>query len=153
MGTSARTVTVPVMSDDGLSAFTHQVPVVAGINALKTTVQKADVVVNILPAKNSTHNLFDFEIFSRMTERDATFINLGRGATVVEQDLLRALDEPSIGLSHAILDVFQVEPLPLPSRLWGHPSVFITPHMATLTDDADAAPVIANSIKMFLAGH
>ena len=64
----------------------------------------------------------------RKGNRGAYFINVGRGRLVVEEDLLAALDSGQ--LSGAALDVFRTEPLPADSRLWTHPNVAVTPHVA-----------------------
>ena len=58
----------------------------------------------------------------------AFFINIGRGATVVLDDLNEALRHGE--LAGAGLDVFQVEPLPSDHPLWSAPGVLITPHAA-----------------------
>lgn len=53
--------------------------------------------------------------------KDAIFINIGRGDVISVEDLIKALD--SGWLSAAILDVFEVEPLPKTNSLWTHPKV------------------------------
>ena len=71
--------------------------------------------------------MFGKEQFRRM-KSDAFFINIGRGATVVLDDLVDALRAGE--LAGAGLDVFQVEPLPSDHALWNMPGVLITPHVA-----------------------
>ena len=69
-------------------------------------------------------------------------INVGRGAHLVDADLLEALD--SGRLSRAMLDVTDPEPLPAGHPLWGHPRVILTPHVACQTRaEEGAAHVIA----------
>jgi glyoxylate/hydroxypyruvate reductase A len=58
-------------------------------------------------------------------------INVSRGSVQVEKDILIALEEKK--LSGVFLDVFEQEPLPKESPLWSHPSVQLTPHIASLT--------------------
>lgn len=58
-------------------------------------------------------------------------LNGGRGKHLIEQDLLSALD--SSHLEFALLDVTDPEPLPESSRLWLHPKVRMTPHVASMT--------------------
>jgi phosphoglycerate dehydrogenase-like enzyme len=60
------------------------------------------------------------------------FINIGRGETVVEEDLIFALNNKII--SAAALDVFFKEPLSLDSPLWDVDNVIITPHVAGYTN-------------------
>ena len=56
------------------------------------------------------------------------FINVGRGKTVVEDDLIEALKSNTI--AGAGLDVFEKEPLSKNSPLWKLKNVIITPHIA-----------------------
>jgi len=63
-------------------------------------------------------------------KKSAVFMNIGRGNTVVEDDLIRALKEKVI--AGAVLDVFYKEPLSESSELWDLPNVLMTPHCADL---------------------
>ena len=77
-----------------------------------------------LPA---TQGMLTYELFSRM-KPNATFINTGRGAQVVEADLLRALrEEPD---RTALLDVTWPEPPEEDSPLLTQENVFLSPHIA-----------------------
>lgn len=96
-------------------------------NDLAEIMNQADIVVNILPATKETYHLFDAQLFSKMKE-ETIFINVGRGETVVTEDLLDALNENKI--ARAALDVFEEEPLAKDHPLWEHENVLITPHIA-----------------------
>lgn len=75
----------------------------------------------------ATVGMFNYELFSKM-KPNATFINTGRGAQVVEEDLLQALaEEPN---RSAVLDVTQSESAPEKCPLFQIDNVFITPHIA-----------------------
>ena len=63
---------------------------------------------------------------------DACLINVGRGAQVDESALVEALRARRI--AGAALDVFEREPLPADSPLWGVENLLITPHNAGLTE-------------------
>jgi phosphoglycerate dehydrogenase-like enzyme len=88
---------------------------------------RADVIVNTLPLTTETKGLFDREVFDA-AKRGALFINVGRGGTVVTDDLVAALRDGRIG--GAGLDVTDPEPLPPDHPLWRAPNTIITPHVA-----------------------
>ena len=85
----------------------------------------ADYVVCTLPLTELTENLFDYNKFSAM-KRDSVFINISRGKLVIEDDLVRALNDKLI--KGAAIDVFDPEPLNKNSLLWEFDNVIITPH-------------------------
>ena len=92
---------------------------------------RADVVVNAAPLTPATAGLFDDAFFTAM-KPTAYFINVGRGGSVVTEDLISALREGR--LAGAGLDVTDPEPLPEDSPLWTMPNVIITPHVAAGSD-------------------
>ena len=87
----------------------------------------ADHVVNILPASEETKHFFDAARIARI-KPGAYFYNIGRGDTVEQPALIRALEEGV--LSGAYLDVMTPEPLPPEDPLWSAPNCFITSHTA-----------------------
>lgn len=89
--------------------------------------EKADIVVNILPLTSETEAFFDQKMFAEMKE-GTLFINVGRGPTVNTEDLIQALDDGKV--SFAGLDVFETEPLPEDSPLWDRKDVLVTPHIS-----------------------
>lgn len=88
---------------------------------------RADYVVLITPLTEHTRDLFGAAEFAAMAPR-ARFINVGRGALVVERDLLAALHDGQI--AGAALDVFVSEPLPPESPFWQAPNCIVSPHMS-----------------------
>ena len=109
-----------------------------------------DIVVNLLPLTAATKGFLAAPLFSRM-KPGAALVNLARGAHLVEADLLAALDDGR--LSHAVLDVFETEPLPAGHPFWSHPKVTVMPHVAAITDPASASIRIAANIRRFRAGE
>jgi glyoxylate/hydroxypyruvate reductase A len=99
----------------------------SGMDQLPELLAEADYVISILPSTPETVDLFDQQRFSEM-KPSAVLINVGRGDLVNESDLVKALDDGQ--LSHAILDVVQVEPLPNSSPMWRHAGITITPHVS-----------------------
>lgn len=92
---------------------------------------QADVVVNAAPLTPETTGLFDADFFRTM-KPTAYFINVGRGRSVVTEDLVAALESSAI--AGAGLDVTDPEPLPADHVLWRLPNVIITPHVAGRSD-------------------
>ena len=90
---------------------------------------QADFVINLLPLTPQTDGVFDYKTFECM-KSDSYFLNLGRGQSVVEGDLIDALNHNII--AGAGLDVFRIEPLPKDSELWNFENVLLTPHIANL---------------------
>lgn len=123
---------------------------VAGEDALAPLLARSDIVVNLLPLTPATRGLFDARRLAQLPA-GAALVNLARGAHVVEADLLAALDAGR--LRHAVLDVFQVEPLPADSRFWAHPRVTLLPHAAAATDARSAAQVVADNVRAVMAGR
>lgn len=121
-----------------------------GWPALGPALAYAQVVVNLLPLTSRTRGLIDARFLAAMP-RGAALLNLARGAHVVDDDLLEALDDGHIG--HAVLDVFQAEPLSAQHRFWRHPRVTVLPHVAALTDLRSAAAVVAANLLRVARGE
>jgi glyoxylate/hydroxypyruvate reductase A len=123
---------------------------IAGPDALAAALPAAQVVVNLLPLTPATRGVLDARLFAALP-RGAGIVNLGRGAHLVEADLLAALDAGR--LAHAVLDVFETEPLPAAHPFWTHPRVTVLPHAAALTDPRSAADVVADNLRRLAAGE
>lgn len=111
----------------------------AGATELPAFLARTDILVVLLPATPDTKGILNRALFRQLRGAEhiggPVVINAGRGALQVEADILAALDAGD--LAAAVLDVFEVEPLPATSPLWSHPRVTITPHSAA-DSDADA---------------
>jgi glyoxylate/hydroxypyruvate reductase len=92
--------------------------------------------VCLLPLTPQTQGILCAELFARLPP-GAHLINVGRGAHLVEPDLLEALNSGVLGA--ATLDVCVQEPLPPDHPFWRHPRILVTPHVATRTDPATIA--------------
>ena len=79
-------------------------------------------------------------------------MNIGRGPTVCEPDLIEALKSKTI--AGAVLDVYTVEPLPKESELWGLPNVLMTPHCADQDPEYldRALDIFSENIALFKEG-
>ena len=100
------------------------------VEALHHALGQADFVVASLPLTGKTRGLMNEGAFRAM-KPSAIFINVGRGRTVDQVGLARALREGWIG--GAALDVFEEEPLPPDNPLWDMKNVLISPHMGSDT--------------------
>ncbi len=87
----------------------------------------ADHVINATPLTPATRGLLDAEVFAAMRP-GAHVVNIGRGASLVEADLLQALAAGH--LAGASLDVFESEPLPAGSPLWDAPGLVVSAHLS-----------------------
>ncbi len=118
---------------------------------LPKLIGRADIVVNATPLTPETTGLFNATMFARM-KPTAYFINVGRGKSVVTNDLLAAL---RIGrIAGAGLDVVDPEPLPKDHPLWHAPNVVITPHVAGSSEIKldNASLVIRENLRRYIAG-
>jgi len=95
--------------------------------SLEELFASCSVVSNHLANNPQTQKMLTYRHFSAMRPY-ATFINTGRGAQVVEADLIRALTErPDLV---ALLDVTDPEPSPAGYPFYHLPNCFVTPHIA-----------------------
>ncbi len=106
-------------------------------NELDAYLNKCGIIVNLLPHHESTDLFFNEKIFAKFGEKKI-FINLGRGKTVCETALLKALESNHV--LYAGLDVLYQEPPEKQVALFDHPRVLITPHSSAFSqyylDDA-----------------
>lgn len=116
---------------------------------LDDVLPQADFVINILPLTDETQDLFDLSKFRAMRS-SAVFVNVGRGQTVVTDDLLKALDENWI--DYAALDVVHEEPLPEDHPIYKREDVLLTPHISGNLDDyyASAFPIFMENLQAFV---
>jgi glyoxylate/hydroxypyruvate reductase A len=122
----------------------------SGDAGLPAVLAGAQVLVNLLPLTPATRGLIDARRLA-LLPRGASVVNLARGAHVVEADLLDALASGHI--RHAVLDVFDAEPLPVTHPYWAHPGVTVLPHVAAQTDARSASAVVAANIAALRAGR
>ena len=120
---------------------------------LDTVLARADFVVVNVPAIPATRGLIGRRQLDMM-KPTAGLVNMAR-ADVVDQAALA--DKLTRGeLAGAVLDVFDVEPLPRDSPLWSTPNLIITPHVSC--DDADAyipraLDIFFENLACYLAGR
>lgn len=120
------------------------VETVSADDGLCTLLRKSDIVVCLVPLTAETRGLLNSSRISEM-KSGASIINFARGPIIVADDLLDALN--SGHLSHAVLDVFDVEPPPQTSPFWDHENVTVLPHISGPTSPASSARIVAANIR------
>ena len=103
-----------------------------GKNQINEIFKNCDVVVSTMPCTENTIGMIDKDKFELM-KQGSSFINVGRGKIVNEEDLIKYLDK----FKGVALDVFEQEPLPKESPLWDADNVIVTPHNCWVSDKND----------------
>jgi len=121
----------------------------AGEIAMPDFARQVNLLICLLPRTAATEGILNYELFRSMP-KGSFLINVARGAHLDEKGLLRALKEDC--LREAWLDVFREEPLPGKHPFWRHPGVVITPHIASITNQENAAKIIAENYLRWKEG-
>ncbi len=108
----------------------------AGKDELPAFLATSRILVCLLPLTDATRGILNDTLFTQL-QPDAYIINVARGAHLVDEDLLTALNAGT--LQGVCLDVFNEEPLPAQHPFWQHPNITITPHIASITNPKTAA--------------
>lgn len=126
-------------------------PPVHGFDDLPRLLPAADYMVLAAPLTDRTRGLLDAGALA-LLPRNARVVNVGRGALVVERDLVDALERGRI--AGAALDVFETEPLPATSPLWSMPNVIVSPHMSgdTVGWRRDLVALFADNLARYRDG-
>lgn len=122
----------------------EDVETLTGDDGLQTLLEKSDILVCLVPLTDATRGLLNASRLASM-KQGAALINFARGPVVVSDDLIAALD--SERLSHAVLDVFEQEPLPTASPFWQHPKVTVLPHISAPTSRESSARIVACNVS------
>ena len=119
---------------------------------LVAVASEVDLLVLAAPLTPATTALVGAEVLGALGPRGFV-VNVGRGPTVVESDLVDALRDGVI--AGAALDVFEVEPLPADSPLWSLPNVLVSPHMSGdyVGFEADMVTIFADNLDRWLRGE
>ncbi|OYW10572.1 MAG: glyoxylate/hydroxypyruvate reductase A [Rhodospirillales bacterium 12-71-4] len=137
----------------GWSRRPKQVPGVEGFHGadgLAAMAARSRILVCLLPLTPETRGLVDARLLGRLP-RGAFLVNGARGGHVVDADLLAALDSGQV--AGAALDVFTPEPLTPAHPYWAHPRVVMTPHAASITIPASAAPQVVENLHRARRGE
>ena len=129
-----------------------EVALSATYRALEDLLRESDFVVMTAPLTSETRAWIG-ERELRAMKPTAFLINIARGGIVVEDALVRALQERWI--AGAGVDVFEREPLPPTSPLWQLDNVIISPHVAAATPNYDdrAVELFCENLRRYLHGE
>lgn len=122
----------------------------AGAGELDAFFAASDITICLLPLTDATRGILNAAAFTAMP-RGGYVINVARGAHLVPEDLIAALDRGH--LAGAVLDVFETEPLPKDSPLWHHPKIIVTPHIASISQPLVAADYVWAGIEAIEQGR
>ena len=100
----------------------------------------------MLPATKETRDLIN-ESFLNQMKKKSLLINIGRGSSLNEMDLLKHIKQNNCFF--ASLDVFKKEPLPKNSKLWKNQNITVTPHVAAITDVDSSINYIFSKFEQF----
>ena len=117
-----------------------------GDAGLLQILKAADIVVCLLPLTPETNNLLDKRKLDLLSSNSAV-INFARAAIIDYKYLLEKIENSE--LSHAVLDVFDSEPLDEHSALWQDANITILPHISAPTNMKSAAAITAKHINEF----
>lgn len=118
-----------------------------GAQGLRQMLGRTDILVCLLPLTPQTRGLLDAAHLA-LLPRGAALVNFARGPILDAEALRAALDEGR--LSHAVLDVFDREPLPATQWEWRHPRVTVLPHVSAPTDRHSASAIVARAVRAYL---
>lgn len=118
------------------------------LNVLPNT----DILIDTLPGTVETAGFVDEAIFNAMKDQ-AVFVNIGRGSTVNEEALVKALHQQSIG--GAVLDVYGTEPLAVDHPFWDCPNTILTQHTGggSIGEERGKVDFFVDNFHRFIQGN
>ena len=99
------------------------------LDKLADTAAVCDILICCIALTSKTRGIVSKEVFDRLPA-GAVFVNVARGALADGAALTAWLQSGG----HAVLDVFEEEPLPETSPLWDMKNVIVTPHNSFVGD-------------------
>ncbi|MGN1033276.1 MAG: phosphoglycerate dehydrogenase [Intestinibacter sp.] len=119
-------------------------------NQIDEIFKNCDVVVSTMPCTAETEGMLNKDKFALM-KKGSSFINVGRGKLVKEDDLVQFLDK----FKGVALDVFENEPLREDSPLWEAENVIVTPHNCWVSNRnrERVDQMIYSNLKKYIKGE
>jgi len=114
-----------------------------GEQGLQNMLQDTHILICLLPLTRETKHLLGADLFAQLPT-GAQLINFARAGIVNRSDLFSALETGK--LAHAVLDVFEEEPLPADSIYWNNENITVLPHISAQTNPYSASEIVANNV-------
>jgi D-3-phosphoglycerate dehydrogenase len=123
-------------------------PNIKQVETMEQIFSHCDIISMHLPFLEKTKNIINYKLLSLM-KKNALLINASRGGILVEDDLIRVLEEEKIG--GAALDVYSAEPLAEDSKLRKTPNLVLTPHLGASTEESQerVGEMVLNQLDQF----
>jgi len=119
-----------------------------GSDGFRTVLERSDILVLLMPLTENTRGMIGRTELTAC-KAGARLINFARGPILDDTALLEALDTGP--LDHAVLDVFDEEPLPVSHPFWAHDKITVLPHISAPTITSAASKIVAQNIGGFFA--
>ena len=114
---------------------------------------ETDILVCLLPLTPDTTGVLNYKLFGKLRRQldgGPVIVNAARGGHQREADIVKALGDGTLGA--ASLDVFETEPLPAESPLWGLDNCYVTPHIAAISNIETGVRYFSAIIRDHMAG-
>jgi len=123
----------------------------SGAGELEKLLRESDIVTVHCPLNEQSAGMFNRKTFEMMKD-GAYFVNTARGAVVVDEDLVWALESGK--LSGAAIDVLASEPMSKDCKLYGVKGITFTPHVAwaPIETRERLIDIVMDNIRSFNAG-
>jgi phosphoglycerate dehydrogenase-like enzyme len=108
-----------------------------------------DYIVSVLPRVQETNQVVDEAFLSALPDH-AVFVNVGRGNSVDEAALVKALNDGK--LAAAVLDVFEKEPVPEDHPFWSTPNLYMTYHTSAISYPEDITRLFVENYRLYTEG-